>query len=415
MSLRMPSYWLAEPDSPSPPLKRHLHADVTIIGGGFSGVSAAYHLKNVFPEKEIVLLDKDVLGFGASGRNLGNLNPNGWNNTGNPCPNRYTVLESLIREHSISCEYSKGGCYLLAADPKQLRELEGNSHELMKAGGSRLLDQGALGNVLRTERFVGALFDPHWGTIHPVRYRRGMKRVLESLGVKIYERTAVQRIRPGPEVELQTEDGSVKSGKAVLATGGYTASMGYFRNRIVPGHTGADITEALSPGEIEALGLGGGKTFVDMDMLFGSFHATSDNRIIAGGKNGRYFYGNGLKSKGSYEPFDHTLHQYIRRVFPQLAGIGVDYSWSGFDGTARDRIPSFGSLASHRNLSYVYGNGMSVATTMGKALADYTVGADLDEVLKPFLNRRLPLYPPEPLRYLALNGALWYLRRRVKG
>src|SRR5215470_17764553 len=219
------SFWLAEEYTTNPSVTGHIQADVAIIGGGITGLSSAYHLKQRHPEKQIVLIEGQAVGFGASGRNSGFISQeyHGWyerfERKGAPAVAPYTryaerayqLLVQTIREQSIACDLQDKGALLLGKNVTEAHSLEEHARAYSQIGRPVQLWEGAeLTARIKTNFYPAGLFLPHWSLLHPGRLMRGLKAVVERLGVVVYERTPVQRVRQRQPIELDCGSGQAR-------------------------------------------------------------------------------------------------------------------------------------------------------------------------------------------------------------
>src|SRR5215470_1615415 len=236
------SFWLAEEYTPNPPLTGQVRADVAIIGGGITGLSSAYHLKRRYPEKHIVLIEGQAVGFGASGRNSGFISQeyHGWyerfERKGAAAVAPYTryaerayqLLVQTIREQTIACDLQDKGALLLGKNATEARSLEEHARAYNQIGRPVQLWEGAeLAARIKTDFYPAGLFLPHWSLLHPGRLMRGLKATVERLGVVVYEQTPVQQISQGKTIKLTCGTGQVSTETVIVATNAYTPKLGF--------------------------------------------------------------------------------------------------------------------------------------------------------------------------------------------
>src|SRR5215510_14000787 len=239
------SFWLAEEYIPNPSVTGQIQADVAIIGGGITGLSSAYHLKRRYPERHIVLIEGQAVGFGASGRNSGFISQeyHGWHELferkgaaavtpySRYAERGYQLLVQIIREQTLACDLQESGALLLAKNATEARSLEEHLQAYHQIGKPVQLWEGAeLATRIETEFYPAGLFLPHWSLLHPGRLMRGLKTVVERLGVVVYERTPVQQIHQRKTIELHCGSGQVKAATVILATNAYTPRLGFLQN-----------------------------------------------------------------------------------------------------------------------------------------------------------------------------------------
>jgi glycine/D-amino acid oxidase-like deaminating enzyme len=413
------SYWLASRQyTPNPPLTGELAADIAIIGGGFTGLWTAVQLKELAPDANVAVLEQAVLGYGGSGRNAGQVS--GCLDHGHAKAithfgldearrmariglENLDELEQFCRHENIACDFSRAGQLLVALTPAHIDEARENVEAAGRLGvpGVRMLTADETRAELDSPLYLGAAFDPTWGTIHPVKLIDGLKRVAEQRGVKIFERTPVTDLR------------AVKTDKIVLATNAYTHHLApRLLRRYIPLYDYVLVSEPLTPAQQAAIGWRHRQAVVDGRTFFNYYRLTADNRILWGTSEALYYRGNRVD-----ESCDHSEKHYaqlrasFRRHFPQIAELKFEYAWGGPIASTTRFTPFFGT---HGRITYGLGyTGLGVASShlAGKILAHLTLGKP-SPVLDLAMVRHRPLpYPPEPLRSWGVNVVSRSLRR----
>jgi glycine/D-amino acid oxidase-like deaminating enzyme len=402
------------------PMKGRQRADIAILGGGFAGMATAYNLIQRFPDKRIVLLEGACCGYGASGRN------GGFADAG--MPGLHAVYEEhgaegargyydatllgmkqirgFVDDHGIDCDLEVNGAVSLATEEDQIPALEAQKRRYDAMGlSATLLDTAAVRRAVASERFVGGLRAPDHAILNPAKLARGMKRVIEDLGVEVFERSKVMRLEPGATVRIGTEFGELTAAVAVVTLNGYAPQLGLFRDRIIPLCNFVVATEPLSAAQRAAIGWAGRECLADMRVQFMYLRLTADDRIVFGGEMSPYFY-DSAPSSGNYEPALTKLRGSLLTTFPQLEGIRFTHGWGGTMGFTMDFMPSVGALDGAKNLFYALGfNGEGVVMTQlaGKIVAQLIAGEDTPLTRLPIVGRRPPYVGPEPLRYLGVK------------
>jgi glycine/D-amino acid oxidase-like deaminating enzyme len=410
------------------PLKGQQRADIAIVGGGFAGMSTAYNLIQRFPAKRIVLLEGACCGYGASGRN------GGFADSG--MPGLRTVYEShgpeaarayydatllgmeqirrFVELHGVECDLEMNGILVLATEERQLAALGAQKRRFDAMGlDATLLDRAAARRAVASERFVGGLREPHHAILNPAKLARGMKQVIEKLGVEVFERSKVMRIEAGAPVRIITEFGELEASAAAITLNGYAPQIGLFRNRLIPLCNYVAATEPLSEAQRAAIGWNDRESLVDMRVQFMYLRLTADNRIVFGGESSPYFY-DSSPSSGNYRPALAKLQRSLLVTFPQLEGVRFTHGWGGTMGITADFMPSVGAFEGTKNLFYAAGfNGEGVVITQlaGRILAQLMAGEESPLTHLPIVGRRMPYVGHEPLRYPALKIYEWVLER----
>jgi len=406
------SFWHdSVPDdlTPRAGLPGDLDADVAIVGGGLTGLWTAWYLLERDPSLRIVILEKEIAGFGASGRN------GGWCSALFP---RSTA--SLERTHGrdaalsmrramidtvdevgrvaaslgLDIDYAKGGTLALARTPVQLRAAEAEVAEAAAYGVDPLELRGA------------ASFDPNCARVHPAKLVRGLARAVEAAGATIYEGTEVLDYRPH---EVTTALGTVRANHVVIATEGYGATLRATRRRVLPLYSLMIATEPLTDAAWQEIGVEHGQTFTDYRHLLVYGQRTADNRVAFGGRGARYHWGSTIRPEYDRVPavFDH-LRRTLGELFPVLGDVAVTHTWGGPLGVPRDwhATASFDRAKGMAWAGGYVGDGLSTTNLAGRTLADLMTGTDSELTGLPWANHRSPPWEPEPLRFLGANAGL---------
>jgi glycine/D-amino acid oxidase-like deaminating enzyme len=417
------SYWLAkERREPAPPLSGRREADVAIVGAGFTGLWTSLHLKRLDPRREIVVLEQESVGYGATGRNAGILPESidhshelGVAHFGRAEAARLAVLGrdnvtemlAFVASRGIECDLERTGRLQVALSPSRVPGLRAALECARSLGlsGHRLLDAAETRAEIHCDRYQGALFDPGAVLLDPVRLATGLKREAEKAGTVLCEHTRVtgfERKRGG--VRLRTPDGEVLARRAVLATNAYTHHLlPRLRFRFLPLYDYVLASEPLSADQRAILGWRHRQGVTDTRAFFKYYRLTADDHP-----------GSRVEAR-----FDHSetqfraLRQSFSRHFPGLADLRFPYAWGGpIDATTRF-TPFFGTAASGRVLYGLgfTGHGLGTTHLAGKVLAHMALD-EPSELLSLDLVRRKPLpYPPEPLRAWGVAAVTRELRR----
>jgi glycine/D-amino acid oxidase-like deaminating enzyme len=413
--------------TPRPALPGDTEADVAIVGAGYTGLWTAYYLAVTDPALRIVVLEAEVAGYGASGRN------GGWCSAlfpaslgavaGLPGAGREAALaqhaamratvDEVVRvtaAEGIDAHVAKGGTVSLVRSPAQLRRARAEVADARAWGRGeddlRLLGAAEADDVLRGTRTLGATYTPDCAAIHPARLVRGLAAAAERRGVRIHEGTPVTAIEPGRAV---TGHGTVRADVLVRATEGYTPSLAGQRRALAPVHSLVIATEPL-PAEVwEGIGLRRRETFTDHRHLLIYGQRTADDRLVFGGRGAPYFLASRVRSRfdRDYRVF-RRLHHALVELFPTLADRRITHAWGGALGVPRDWC---GSVGLDRNSGLAWaggyvGDGVATTNLAGRTLADLVLGRDTDLVRLPWVGHRSRPWEPEPLRWLGINAGL---------
>ncbi|MEP6481319.1 MAG: FAD-binding oxidoreductase [Rhodoglobus sp.] len=414
------SFWHdTVPDAldPRPALTGDLDVDVAIVGAGLTGLWTAWYLLDQQPTLRIAVLEKDIAGFGASGRN------GGWCSALFP---RSTA--SLERSHGrdaalamrramiatvdevgavaasagIDIDYAKGGTLAYARSGVQLAAAKAEVAEAAKYGVDSielLAPRGAAGAL-------GIAFDRNCARIHPAKLVRGLAHAVEKRGVVIYEQTEVLGFSPHA---VTTPTGIVRCEKVVVATEGYGASMRETHRQVLPLYSLMIATEPLPDATWDELGIEHGHTVTDYRHLLVYGQRTADNRFAFGGRGARYHWGSAIRSQYDRVPavFEH-LRGTLRDMFPAIGDVAVTHAWGGPLGVPRDWHASagFDPATGIATAGGYVGDGLSTTNLAGRTLADLMTGTDSELTRLPWANHRSPRWEPEPLRFLGANAGL---------
>ncbi len=414
------SVWLegAPPDTAAPALARDLEVDIAIIGGGFTGVSAAYYLSKQNPKASIALLEARTLANGASGRN-GGLVLNGITVL-DPSPElvvrEHAItnaaiddLETLIEEHSLNVRFQRAGCFNVATTAKSADAAQRECAELRERGLTlEWISREALPERLAVRDAHGAVFDPREGVLAGVDLIRAMRPVLLGQGVQIFEHTPVTKIREGTTIELTTPHHTVRAKAIVLATSGYTPRLGYFKTGLLPVISHVIATAPVPSDLLKKLGLDKVAGFFDDSPRLAYCSVLPDRRIVfGGGSTEAYGYQFGNATAYDARPGDtgaRATHATLLRFLPELADIPITHRWSGPLDLTLVRHCAIGVRNSNVYYGVGYsGHGITLANLAGRVIADLYAGDHARWRDVAFYQRKPTGIPPEPFRWLGYN------------
>ncbi|HWH98484.1 MAG TPA: FAD-dependent oxidoreductase [Pseudolysinimonas sp.] len=394
-------------------------ADVAIVGGGLTGLWTAWYLLERDPSIRIVVLEKEIAGFGASGRNGGwcsALFPRSTSSLerahGRPAALDMrramigTIAEvgSVADSLGITCDFARGGTIAYARSEVHKRAALAAIAEAERYGVDEI---GWLGpDAVHAAGALGASFDRNCASLHPAKLVRGLAAALEARGVRILEQTPVTAVLPG---RVETTRGVVSAERVVVATEGYSATFPATHRRILPLYSLMIATEPLPPQFWDEIGIAHGQTFTDYRHLLIYGQRTADDRFAFGGRGARYHWGSAIRPGYDRVPrvFEH-LRRALVDLFPAAAGAAITHRWGGPLGVPRDWHASVTydpATRIGRAGGYV-GDGLSTTNLAGRTLADLLTDTDTDLTRLPWVGHCSPDWEPEPLRFLGANGGM---------
>jgi glycine/D-amino acid oxidase-like deaminating enzyme len=423
------SYWLAAspagPEHPALPAGSTRRADVAIIGAGFTGLWTAIALTDTDPALNVVVLEAETVGFGASGRNGGFCQASLTHGLANGIlhfPDELATLEreglanlrdliAFTRRHGIDCDLEETGDLAVADQPHQVDEFKAWVDEAAEWGEHvRFLDRAEVQAEVHSPLWqAGLVSTPDRAVlVDPAKLVRGLARVSIERGVPIHEHTRVTGVeRRAGGVRIATAAGAViEADHVVVATSAYSGWFGRLQTRFVPVYDYALVSEPLTPDERASIGWAGRQGMGDANNQFHYFRLTADDRILWGGYDAIYYRNNGVGPQFDRRPatFD-KLEGHFRRAFPQLDGLRFPYRWGGaIDTTSRFTV-TFGQALGGR-LTYALGYtglGVGASRWAGGVARDFILRPDSDLLRLRFVRSEPFPFPPEPLRSVAVN------------
>ena len=398
-----------------PSLRESLDVDVCIIGAGFTGISAALELSE--RGYKVVVLEAERIGFGASGRNGGQI-VNGYSRDFDTIERRYgrdkarqlammsreggDIIRARVAKYDIDCDFRQGG-FFAAFTAKQMKDFENvkASSEAYGIDGMEMVSRQEVGRYVNSERYAGGMVDKRGGHIHPLNLVLGEAAAAERLGARIFENSRVVLASIVGKPKVQTEHGSVQARYLLVCGNAYLGNLlPAITDRMMPVSSQVMVTEPLDPQLIERL-LPADYCVEDANYVLDYYRRTSDNRLLYGGGIGY----------GGQDPANLTAIIQPNRVktFPELAKTRIDYAWSGNFALTLTRIQHVGRLSDHVLFSHGdSGHGVTTTHLLGKILGEAVAGhAERFDIWSslpalPFPGGRTFLVP------LTVLGAWWY-------
>ncbi|PAU74579.1 NAD(P)/FAD-dependent oxidoreductase [Halomonas salipaludis] len=401
-----PSLWAdtAPPAAPRPALVGHHRTDVLVVGGGFTGLSAALALA----ERGIdtLLVDASSIGWGASGRNGGQVIP-GLKYDPDELIARYgrergermidvsarnaDVVFDLIRRHDIRCEAMRHGWIQPAATHTALNVIQSRARQWSERGVEvEWLDRDECARRLGSEAYLGGWCDPRAGGLNPLAYARGLAGAAEAADARLFERSAVEALQreAGKWQVTLTNGGNVEADQVLLCTNGYTGGLYKgLEKSLIAANSYQIATRPLSEAEGATI-LPGGVVVSDARKLLLYFRRDRSGRFLMGGRGPFH------EPQGAQD-FRH-LERAIHKLYPALQDVGIEYRWAGRVALTRDALPHVHQPAPGLTVALGYnGRGVGMGTHLGKLIGE-TLGSDS-------LKDSLP-FPITPIRPIPLHG-----------
>ena len=416
--------------TPRPPLPGDIEADVAIVGAGYTGLWTAYYLHELKPQLRVAIVEREIAGYGASGRN------GGWCSALFPPASTgiarrhgadaavamrramHGAIEEVGRvakAEGIDVHFARGGTISFARNQAQLirgrelvedeRRLTGDVEQL------RLLSRDEAEQVARATRVLGATYTPNCAVVHPLRLVRGLARRVESLGVSIFEQTTASALKPGA---VLTDHGRVRAGTVVRAAEGYTAGLRGHRRRFVPLYSLMIATEPLPPEAWAEIGLSRRETFADLRHMRIYGQRTADDRLAFGGRGAPYHFRSRTRPEFDRDARVHAaLREVLVDLFPIVGDYEVTHRWGGAVGVPRDWHASVG-VDRGRGFAWAggyVGDGVATSNLAGRTLAQLIAREESDLTRLPWVGHRSRGWEPEPLRWLGVNGGRFLMTR----
>jgi len=401
-----------------PTLKGSTSADVAIVGGGFLGMWTAYELKRRQPGLDVVIVERDICGGGASGRNAGYI-ISYWSKFLSVAKLRGTdaaiqacaataacadEISTFVGEHAIDADYRRDGWLWGATCEAQMGGWDPiikvlaptNHHPFEAVGRDELRDRWQLTG------WLGAVIEPACGKVQPAKLAFGIRRVLLEAGVRIYENSAMRAIRPGKAIEIDTDQGSIKARKAVIAMNAWAVRFSQVRKQIAVIAAEAAISKP-NPQWIEKMGWTNVPVMTDSRMRVTNYRTTVDGRVEMGkggsqvgfgGRVGRTFEGPAQGVAG--------IRAEVEQAVPATKELEIDKSWVGPIDRSNDGLPIFAELGDKRIIYGVgfTGNGVGPTKMGGKIIASLILETRDEWSSSPFVRSTVETYPPEPIKYI---------------
>ncbi|MEZ5076376.1 MAG: FAD-binding oxidoreductase [Solirubrobacterales bacterium] len=416
-------YWLEEAGAPqpAPPLAADRDADVVVLGGGFTGLWTAWHLKQLEPEARVVLLEADICANGPTGRNGGFCNVmwfslhsmrRRWGDepalaVARAADRSVHEIGEFCAAEEVDAWFRMGGYLQVSTAPAHddvFDEALDSCRELGAAEAIESLSEEQVAARCASPAFRAGAFYPSSATVQPARLALGLRERLLSRGVEIHEHSSVQVLRDAPDgVEARTAAGTVRAGAAVVAIGGAAkAWRGPLRHRMTIASSHIVLTEPV-PELLEEVGWTGGECITDSRALVDYFRTTEDGRILFGWGGGRIAAGARLGGRAELDPaVIAATAAHLREYFPGLEGRRITHAWGGPIDASPTHLPMVVSLpggCAFAAAGYT-GNGVGPSNMVGRSLASLALDRRDRASRLAFIDSKAPPVPPEPFHWV---------------
>ena len=419
-------------------LTGEVRADVCIVGGGYTGLWTALRIKELEPSADVVVVEGDICGGGASGRN-GGFVLSWWAKFGTlrklaesdealrlarAAADAVVAIGEFCVSNGIEAGYRRDGYMWAATNPAQVGAWRSTVEALDELGEQPFelwLPDEVAGRCGSAQHLAG-VYEPSGAVVQPALLARGLRRVALSRGVRVFERSPVTAFEPGPVIRTNSEDGagSVRASRVVLATNAWAVRLPEVRARILV--VGSDIVATPPiPQRLKEIGWSDGLAISDSRLLVHYHRTTGDGRVAFGKGGGALAFGGNVGARFEGEsPRAAEVERHFRRLYPSLAGVPIERSWTGPIDRSRTGLPYFGELRSHPGVLVgvgYSGNGVGPSYLGGRILASLALGRD-DEwsgcALACIPRGRHDRFPPEPFRYVGGQVVLRAIRRQER-
>lgn len=431
------SFWSKEFLPFNPALKENIQVDIAIIGGGYTGLSSACHLKKYNPHLNVVILEAKQSGHGASGRHGGMLLPQpptesfAMYDKDDPELHRQTYeltsqslknIQKLVAESGMTCDLKLDGYCHTIIDEEDIPYYQNYVEKANKMGiPLEFWDENKTTEKIGTAYYPASVYDPNGGSLHAVKFINVLKKRAQDLGVSIYENSMVNEITEGEKIVLLINNSfKVTASKIILATNAYTSKTGYFKTRILPVHAQTAVTKPLTDKQIEETGWSSRLPYYDSRNYLMHLVLRDDNRIVIGGGDADYLFRGNLHYHGDINKVLAMTKVELTRLYPSLKNIEFENIWNGLLCMTSDEVPRIGVRGKYNNIYFglaYNGQGVNMSFMFGDVIAsvindrihgwEKTIYFDFDDGLMSYI-------PPEPFRWLGSSILMKYYKRLDK-
>lgn len=422
------SFWLetcGDELTPRPALTCSIDLDVAILGGGYTGLWTAYYLLCTNPDLKVAILEREIVGFGASGRN------GGW------CSSKFPVTPSTLEQRygrekaralmlamngavdevsrfceseSVDAHFHKGGILTLARGKHHLPVIRASFDAYSRLGLGdqyQLLSAEEVKERVRVTKVCGGLFASENASLHPGRLVRGLARAIETRGGAIYEKTGITGFKGGSSPALLSSAGEIRAKRAIVLAGeSYLTQLPPLHRVVLPVYSLISLTEPLTEKQWNAIGWRNRESVASCNYTVDYLTRTADGRILFGSRGAPYRFASLISDDQELHSQTHLhIEELVAEWFPMLRGIRFTHHWGGSVGMPRDWMPMVAfdpetRIATARGYT---GQGVSTTNLTGRILAELISEKRTGLSALPLAERQSPLWEVEPLRWLAVR------------
>jgi glycine/D-amino acid oxidase-like deaminating enzyme len=427
-------YWLDDVDEPdsNPTAVHNEECDLCVVGGGFTGLWTAIIAKQRDIKRDVVLIDAHEIGSGASSRNGGFMDyslTHGIANAQERFPDEVEILEQLgreniaeiekvIREYNIDCDFERNGAIEVASTwhPENYTDELKEDYSILRDLGHDVvwLDREAMNAEVHSPVFTGGLWAKDTSAlVDPARLAWGLKRVAQTLGVRIYEDTRANEISENKSgIEIKTALAKIQAQNVALATNTFKPLLRKMNKYIAPVYDYCLVTEPLTTQQLESIGWRNRQGLADCSNQFHYFRLTADNRILWGGYDAIYYFGGQMDKELESRPESWAmLSSQFFTTFPQLDGVKFSHMWGAPIDTC-SRYSVFWGTHYKDRVAYAIGyTGLGVAASRfgGEVMLDLLAGSSTRATQTEFVQTKPRPFPPEPFRFIGIQATKWSL------
>ncbi len=424
----MNSYWhesVTSTEVEHESLNSDIDVDIAIVGAGYSGLWTAYYIKKLQPDARVVVIESNNVGFGASGRN------GGWCSGFLPmtlseiekqhnrlaaiemCRQSFATIDEIektLKSENIDCDFHRGGTIHGATNAVQHTRVIEEVEELHSYGfsdnDSRMLTNEESRAKINIAGILAASYTPHCATIHPLKLVSGLAKVVERMGIKIYENSRVIEINPRL---IKLKNSIVRAEVVIRATEGFTSQIKHHRRTLAPLYSYMVATEPLTKSQRDEIGWENRETYHDARNMIIYVQITHDGRIAFGGRGAPYHFGSRIEPAfDNHDEIHQRIISSMHEVFPVTKNLEVTHRWGGPLGVPRNWKPSvnFDRRSGLASLGGYVGDGVAATNLAARTLAHLIADDKHPLTNLAWVNQQSRKWEIEPLRYFGINGLL---------